>query len=497
MKILMVTAEAVPYAKTGGLADMVSALALSLHRAGHDVRIVMPRYYAINRSALRLIPEPMGVPVGSLGEQWTAVYATELPGSARANGGGLPVYFIDHEQSFGRDGVYGSPAESDFHDNPARFSVLCNGAFQLCRKLGWFPDVIHAHDWSAALAPVLLKFVERRQGFGGTASVFTIHNLGYQGNYSKDSFPALGLGWEHFFASGFEDWDRINFLKAGLCSADALTTVSPTYAAEIQSSEHGFRMDGVLRSRSGDLYGILNGVDTEIWNPAKDKRLARTYTARTLAAGKALNKAALQQRMGLPADASVPLIGMVTRLTDQKGVAEVFAPTFGCAYRLCSQIPLQFAVLGAGERWCQDEIRQLESKLPNFRAYLGYDDGLSHQIEAGSDFFLMPSRYEPCGLNQMYSLLYGTLPIVRRTGGLADTVQNYDDKTGGGTGFMFDYLSPQSVFDTVCWAVYAWSHRPDHIAHMRKRAMQQEFGWSVAAARYADVYEAALKKLAR
>lgn len=488
MKILMVTAEAVPFAKTGGLADAVSALAIVLNKLGHDVRIVMPRYYKIDRSTLEPLEGPMGVPAGYI-EAWTEVYQGTMPGTE-----GLPVYFIDHEQSFGRDGVYGTSADPDFHDNPYRFSVLCHGAFQLCRKIDWYPDIIHAHDWSAALAPVLLRFIQRNNGFQKTASVFTIHNLGYQGVYGKYNYPATGLDWNFFYAAGFEDWDRINFLKAGLTSADMLTTVSPTYAKEIQTPSSGFRMDALLRHRSQDLVGILNGVDTDVWNPSKDTFIAENYSVKNLE-GKAKDKAALQKRMGLPVDPDVPLFGIITRLADQKGVAELFAPTYGSMYKICTEMKVQVVVLGAGERWCEDELRALESKLPNFKAYIGYDESLSHQIEAGSDFFIMPSRYEPCGLNQMYSLLYGTLPIVRRTGGLADTVQNYNQETGEGTGFMFDELTPQSVFDTVGWAVYAWYNKKDHILAMQKRAMAQDFSWEASAEGYLEVYKRALSKL--
>lgn len=486
MKILMVSAEVVPFAKTGGLADAVSALSIALEKLGHDVKIVMPRYYKIARDKLTLLDGPMGIPTGP-GEAWTAVYTAKMPGSKN-----LPVYFIDHEQSFGRDGVYGTPQETDFSDNPERFSVLCHGAFQLCRKLNWEPDIIHAHDWSAALAPVLLKWNEKWVGFGKTASVLTIHNLGYQGNYSKSHYPSLGLNWDYYFATGFEDYDRINFLKAGLVSADMLTTVSPTYAREIQMSEYGFRMDGILRERSGNLEGILNGVDTDIWNPAKDKKIPVNYTVKTIAK-KVENKLALQERMGLEVNPDIPLFGIITRLADQKGVAELFAPSYGCAYRMCSSMNMQLVVLGSGERWCEDELRNLQAKLPNMRCFIGYDDALSHLIEAGSDFFIMPSRYEPCGLNQMYSLLYGTLPIVRRTGGLADTVQNYDEATGEGTGFILDNLTPDAIYDTVGWANYAWYNKRDHIEKMKKRAMAQKFGWDISAAKYVEVYERALQ----
>jgi glycogen/starch synthases, ADP-glucose type len=485
MKILMITSEAVPYAKTGGLADAVSALSIALAKQGHDVRIVMPRYYRIDRNKLKLLPGPMGVHPGYQ-EIWTGVYEAVLPDTS------VPVYFIDHEQSFGRDGIYGGPGETDFNDNPQRFSLLGHAAFQLCRKIQWYPDIIHAHDWAAALAPILLKFNERHDEFARTASVFTIHNIGYQGVYGKHLFPYTGLSWDSFYAAGFEDWDRMNFLKAALVSSDKLTTVSPTYAKEIQRPEFGFRMDGILRYRNNDLTGILNGVDTEIWNPAHDKHIPAQYSVKTIEK-KGLNKEALQRRMGLPIDSSVPVIGIVTRLADQKGVSELFGPAYGSAFRICSELKLQMVVLGAGELWCENELASLNKTLPNFRAYIGYDDSLSHLIEAGSDFFLMPSRYEPCGLNQMYSLLYGTLPIVRRTGGLADTVENYDEQTGAGTGFILDNLTPQSIYDTVGWAVYAWYNKKQHILEMQKRGMEQQFGWNTSAKQYETVYKSAQK----
>ena len=488
MKILMVTSEAVPFAKTGGLADAVSALSIALTELGHDVRIILPRYYKIDREKLELLPEPMSVHCG-FGEVWTAVYKSVLPGKTP-----VPVYFIDHEQLFGRDGIYGTPQETDFHDNPERFTLLSQSAFQLCRKLDWIPDIIHAHDWSAALTPVLLKFKERFNGFEKTASIFTIHNLGYQGIYGKHKFHVTGLDWNVFYAAGFEDYDSMNFLKAGLISADFLTTVSPTYAKEIQNSAFGFRMDGILRYRSENLVGILNGVDTNVWSPAIDKKIVTNYTAASISK-KIDNKLALQEKMGLEINPDIPLIGIITRLADQKGISEIFAPTYGCAYNLCKDMKLQFVILGSGESWCENEIRTLQCKLPNLRAFIGYDDGLSHLIEAGSDFFLMPSRYEPCGLNQMYSLLYGTLPIVRRTGGLADTVENYNEATGDGTGFVLDDLTPQSIYDTVGWAIYAWYNKKDHIEKMKKRAMSSNFGWDESAKKYENVYEEALKNL--
>jgi starch synthase len=256
-------------------------------------------------------------------------------------------------------------------------------------------------------------------------------------------------------------------------------------------------LDGLLNIRADALRGILNGVDTDVWNPGTDKLIAKTYTADTVAAGKKANKRALQEAMGLPVRDDVPVIGMITRLADQKGIAEVFAPTYGCLYRLCASNDVQFVLLGSGEQWCVDEVNSLQGKLGNFRAKIGYSESLSHLIEAGSDLFLMPSRYEPCGLNQMYSLLYGTLPIVRRTGGLADTVVQYDDTPDAatGTGFVFDYLSPDALYDTIVWALYVYTRKPKAFAAMQHRAMAQNFTWNQAAVAYEDVYVEALARI--
>lgn len=485
MKILMVTAETVPFAKTGGLADMVSALAIQLSKMGHDVKIVMPRYYKIDRSKMTQLEGPMAIAAGQA-ETWSAVYTTTMPGCDN-----LSVYFIDHEQCFGRDGIYGVPGETDFHDNPYRFAVLNHGAFQLCRKLGWYPDIIHCHDWSACLAPAILKHVCRFCGFEKTASVLTIHNQGYQGQYSKDSFSALGIDWGLYYGAGFEHNGGINFLQAGVTSSDMITTVSPTYAKEIQTQEGGFGMDGLLRVRSEVVKGILNGADLKEWNPEIDKKIPANYSAKNMK-GKAICKEELQKKMGLEINPNIPVIGIVTRLADQKGIAEIFAPSYGSIYQICNDMKVQVVVLGSGEAWCENEIRNLQSKLPNFRAYVGYDDALSHLIEAGSDFFLMPSKYEPCGLNQIYSMLYGTLPIVRKTGGLADTVDNYNQETGDGTGFVFENLTPRAIYDTVGWAVWAYYNKTDHIKKMQQTGMKKTFGWDEAAEKYLSIYKEAL-----
>ncbi|MDR3247237.1 MAG: glycogen synthase [Treponema sp.] len=494
MKILMAASEAVPYAKTGGLADAVSALSIALAKLGHEVRLVIPRYYNVDRGELKQLEGAMGVPVGG-GEEWCAVYSSFLPGSPKKNP--VTVYFIDHEKFFGRDGIYGVPWEPDFLDNPRRFTFFSRAVFQLCRKIKWFPDILHSHDWPTALVPVFLKFWERPLGpkgeFAKTSSVLTIHNLGYQGIYSKDNYYFTNMGWDVFYNAGFEDWNMMNLLKAGLYGADKLNTVSANYAEETKTQAHGFRLDGVLRYRSADYSGILNGIDTGVWNPGKDRYLPLPYTDKNVKEGKAAAKAALQKEFGLPPDTKTPLIGMVTRLTDQKGVGELFGPGYGSAWAICRDMKVQMAILGTGDPWCEHELQSLSSRLSNFKANIGYRESLSHLVEAGSDFFLMPSRYEPCGLNQMYSLAYGTPPIVRKTGGLADTVENFNQEAGTGTGFMFDYLSPSSIYDTVGWAVWAWYNRRPQVEAMRVLGMKKDFSWEKSAKKYVTLYESCFK----
>jgi starch synthase len=487
MKILMVSSEAVPFAKTGGLADAVSALSLALAKLGHKVRLVIPRYYHINRDELSPLEGPLGVPVGGY-EEWSAVYTAPLPGSPAKNP--VTVYFIDHEAFFGRDGIYGTPSEPDFLDNPRRFAFFCRAVFQLCRKTGWKPDIFHAHDWPAALAPVFLKYGERQGDFAGSASVLTIHNLGYQGIYSRDNFSYTGLGWDVFYNTGFDDWNMMNLLKAGLYAADKLNTVSPNYAQETKTQAQGFRLDGVLRYRSADYRGILNGIDTELWNPEKDQYLPAPYGLEDLG-GKWKAKEALQKEFNLPQTPGVPLVGMVSRLTGQKGVGELFGPSYGSAWSICRDMNLQMVLLGTGEAWCEHELRSLSSRLSNFKVRIGYGEDLSHLIEGGSDFFLMPSRYEPCGLNQMYSLAYGTPPIVRATGGLSDTVENFNQDTGQGTGFMFEDLTPSAIYNTVGWAVWAYYNRRPQVEAMRLAGMKQDFSWKKSAHKYVEMYEGA------
>ncbi len=486
LNVLMVTSEVDPYAKIGGLADMVGSLARQLASTGIDVRLVLPRYFGIDVGKLRRIDGPLGVPAGGR-EEVCAAYAGRLPQSE------VSIYFLDHEELFGRDGVYGTRMQPSFDDNLRRFAILCRGALQLARRLGWTPDVVHCHDWPGALVPAYLNTIDAEGAFSATASLFTIHNMGYQGEFPLEEFPYTGLDLDRLRSLGFELDGQVNLLQAGITHADILTTVSPTYAREIQTPEFGHGLDGLLRARASDLYGILNGMDYDAWNPETDPHIAVKYSQRS-PGRKAKNKAALQAEMGLPVDPEVPLYGMVSRLVEQKGFGALCGPDHGRLYSICHDFDLQFVILGTGEAWCEEELRSLSARLPNLAVRIGFDNRLAHLIMAGSDFFLMPSRYEPCGLSQMYALRYGTLPIVRRTGGLADTVDNYDQTTGEGTGFVFDDLTPSAIYDTVGWALWSWHHRPEHLTAMRRRAMKRRFSWADSAQRYIALYREAIDR---
>ncbi|MEE4273993.1 MAG: glycogen synthase GlgA [Thermoanaerobaculales bacterium] len=486
MKILMVSSEVLPFAKAGGLGDVVASLSATLSDQGHDVRIVLPRYYSIDPGRLRRLDAPLGVPMGG-GEEWCAVGAATLPGFE------VPVYFLDHQRLFGRDGIYGLRSGPAFDDNLRRFTLLSRGALQLARMLDWTPDVVHVHDWPAALVPVYLNTIERQGFFRDTGSVLTIHNLAHQGIFPKEEIEHTLLGWEQFHGAGLEDRDSLNVLKGGLQNADVLTTVSPTYAEEIQTPEHGQRLDGLLRHRSTDLFGVLNGMDYTMWNPADDQYLPAGFSADDLS-GKVECKKALQQAMGLEVDPDLPVYGMVSRLVEQKGFGELCGPTHGSLYNICEDFDLQFVILGTGEAWCERELASLAARLPNLAVDLEFNEPLAHLIMAGSDFLLVPSVFEPCGLTQMYAMRYGTLPVVRRTGGLADTVASYDEATGEGTGFAFDLLTPSAIYNTVGWSLWAWNKRPEHIRDMQERAMAQRFSWELSTAKYLEIYGGAVDR---
>ncbi len=341
-KILMVTSETTPFAKTGGLAEVVSELAIHLSKLGADVRILMPRYYHIDREALRKKDEALGIWLKD-SEKWTAVYEGALPNSK------VPVYFLDHEQYYGRQGIYGPRPDEEFKDNAARFSLLSRGVFQLCRMLHWIPDIIHCHDWTAAPACYYLRKEEQHREFSSTRSVLTIHNLGYQGIFSLNDVSCLQQETDWLALSALEFAGSLNFLKAGIMSADQITTVSPTYADEIKRPEHGFGLDGLLSYRHEDLSGILNGIDYTVWNPAVDPYIAPHHYSIKNIRNKSIIKKKLQKEMKLPVNTKVPLVGMVSRMAEQKGFRELCGPGHGSLYSICRNMDVQFAILGTGD----------------------------------------------------------------------------------------------------------------------------------------------------
>jgi starch synthase len=481
LSVMFVASEAAPFRKTGGLADVVGALPIALAERGIDVRVVMPLYGGIRWDDLERLDGSLVVPMYN-GSVRSAVRLGRLPGS------NVRVYFVEHHRYFDRPYLYGPPGDA-YPDNLERFSFFARAALELCKATGFIPDVLHAHDWQAALVPVYANTVEWGRPLHGAASVFTIHNLAYQGVFAPGGMFITGLGWEHLNPHEFEHFGDLNLMKAALKHSTMLSTVSPTYCREIQTPASGYGLDGVLSDRRGDLWGILNGIDVREWNPETDRHLPATYSADD-ASNKQKCKAALQQELGLPVEPDVPLFGVIGRLTHQKGF-DVLAHAM---HELLSW-NMQMVLLGTGDADAEHFFGELSwHGGDKFRAVIGFNDALAHRIEAGSDFFIMPSRFEPCGLNQMYSLRYGSVPIVRRTGGLADTVENYDERNQSGTGFCFDDLTVDALRNTIGWALSTYHDRPDHYRGLQTRGMQQDFSWARAAEAYEHLYLEAYRR---
>jgi len=483
LKILIAAAEVVPFAKSGGLADVVGALPKALRKLGHDVRVVMPRYYIIDKDKYNLKPleGSLGVPMGVIGEEWAGVYEGVLPGSD------VPIYFIEHERYFGRKGLYDENGIA-FSDNDNRFIFLSRAAMQLAKKLHFKPDIIHANDWHTAAMPIFLNTVYAQDpDFEHTASVLSIHNLQHQGKFYKGAMDVLGIGWEHFTEDELEEYDGINLLKGGIVHSNAINAVSQKYADEIRTSEFGWGLEGLIGHHSIKLFGILNGVDYEEWSPAIDTFISANYDIDKMD-GKKICKQALQKTFNLPQRENVPVIGLVGRLVEQKGIS-LLAEVIGGLL----EMDIQIVLLGTGEVWAEHFFSNIASIYPEkFGTYIGYKNDLAHQIEAGSDFFLMPSLFEPCGLNQIYSLRYGTLPIVRATGGLDDTIANYQPYTGRGDGFKFYDASSEALYGTVKWAVDTYYNDKNGMEELIENAMKKQFNWEVAAKAYEEMYQYSL-----
>lgn len=477
----MVASEVAPHAKSGGLGDVVAALPKALAAHGHSVTVVAPRY--------------RGVPVASAAADRFDVemggHHHEAAAFVQEVTEGVRVVLIEHPAFFDRDGLYGL-GHHDYEDNPRRFGFLSLAALEFARREGRRVDVVHAHDWQGGLTPVYLR--TRYAGdavLGDAAAVFTIHNAAYKGLCSADWLPQLGLPFELYTPDGLEYWLHVSLLKAGIVYSDIVTTVSPRYAQELMTPEVGFGLEGLMRARRDVLLGIRNGIDVDAWNPATDPRLPQPYSADDLA-GKALAKRELCETFRVASDAPAdrPLIAMISRMVDQKGldiIAEV-------ADRL-PELDATFVVMGEGEPWYQDMWQSLARRYPDRVAVrIGFEEGLSHLIEAGADLVMMPSRYEPCGLNQMYSLRYGTVPVVRATGGLADTVEDYDQAEGTGNGFTFTDPTGAALFGTLRRALSVYRDEPARWRGLQQAGMARDFSWQSSGRAYVEAYEQARGK---
>ena len=456
MKIVMCASEVVPFAKTGGLADVAGALPLALEEEGEEVIIVMPRYKSIQDSKFNIKRLKGDVSYSTVGKN-------------------IKVYFIENDAYFNRDNLYGEKT-GDYPDNLDRFSFYCKKVLELLKEINFKPDVIHVHDWQASLVPVFLKNLYANDAFyKKTKTVLTIHNIGYQGLFPKDQFPKLGLDWNLFGIEGFEFYDQVNILKGGMIFSDVINTVSPTYAKEIQTKEFGFGLEGVLNKRRDSVFGILNGIDYAIWNPETDKYIAKNFSLKDTS-GKLACKEDLQKFSKLPTKNDVPLIGIVSRLAQQKGF-DILAEGID---EIC-KMNLQIVILGTGDIKYHEIMEEMVRKYPKvISLHLRFDDPLAHKIYAGSDIFLMPSRYEPCGLGQLISFRYGTIPLVFKTGGLADTVNEAN-------GFVFDNYSRAALIETIKKTISTFNSKKKWEALVAK-AMKSDFSWEEQSRKYLEMY---------
>lgn len=470
LHVLYVASECAPWSKTGGLADVSAALPAALRALGIDARVLMPLYPTVPRNELREFAHYSAT--ARLPE--ARVVAGELPNR-------VPIFLVNCPALYDRaGGPYQDEAGHDWNDNARRFALLARIAANLGSSgaEGWQADIVHCHDWQTGLAPAYMRYGPQPHA----ASVFTIHNLAFQGIFPADIIEQIELPAASFNVDGVEFYGQCSFLKAGLAYADALTTVSPTYAMEIQRESHGMGLHGLLQNRSDTLTGILNGIDTEVWSPASDRHIARRYDAATLER-KVHNKRALQERLRLP-QTDAPLLAVVSRLTDQKGIDWVFEIASAIA-----QLPAQLVLLGRGDERYEAAARGLAQAMPqSVSATIAFDDALAHQIEAGADTLLMPSRFEPCGMNQLYSQRYGTVPIVRATGGLADSVDDFSAATGAGTGFVYREPSARALLATIKRALVIFRDRASW-RRLQRNGMSRDFSWDASARRYAQIYE--------
>jgi starch synthase len=475
MHIAFVASECVPFSKTGGLADVVGALPRALAAAGHEISVYIPRYRLTRIPEERTVVQSITVPFDDRYRFCSILTGAGYPG--------VKFYFVDYPPYFDRDGLYGT-SSGDFPDNAERFAMFCRAVLEGSKILG-VPDIFHCHDWQAGLVPVLLRtqYVED-PAFRNSGIVFTIHNIGYQGLFPAEILPLLMLPWDLFTITKMEFFGNVNFMKGALAYSDFITTVSKRYSQEIQTTEYGFGLEGVLKERAQTVTGILNGVDYEEWNPETDKFIAAHYSSEDLS-GKQVCKRDLLASFGLQnADPNLPVIGIVSRFAAQKG--------FDLIGQVLDRLALEdvlLVVLGSGDKLYEEMFLRLARQVPHKLAVkVAYDNVLAHKIEAGADMFLMPSHYEPSGLNQLYSLKYGTVPVVRATGGLDDTIDPWDPRTKKGTGFKFIEYTGEALLRTIHQAMQVYRDQ-DSWQKLMRNGMSKDFSWKVAAREYVRVYE--------
>lgn len=478
----MVSSESVPFSKSGGLADVVGALSTALASLGEDVRVLLPLYGSGESSSFTELTVTLELPLLG-GEELVTFSETTL--------NKVTYYFLRHPYFTARKGIYGDTSFTPYCDNLRRFALLNKAVLALCKALDWKPDVIHCHDWTTGFVPYLLK-TEQDPFFGKTRSMMTIHNLAYQGEFSRLELLGTDIMPEERMFSGERANKRTNMLKTGLEFADLLTTVSPTYAKEIQTQELGCHLEGLLSERKNQLNGIINGIDYEEWNPETDPFLTHHFSAENLA-GKELTKAEIQAEFSLEVDASIPLFAMISRLAEQKGFVELLEGSPCALERMLTEQRMQMIIVGTGDHTLEKKLVEIGKNHPNLSVNILFSNRAAHLLEAGADFFLMPSRYEPCGLNQLYSLRYGTLPVARRTGGLADSIIDLDENPEEGTGILFEQMSGHGILEAVERSLAWYRKGQKSMNEIRTRCMQWDSTWQRSAHSYLALYESSIR----
>lgn len=483
MRILFVAAEASPFAKTGGLGDVTASLAKALTLRGHEVAVVLPKYLMVDRAGHRTEPIDLPLLFRIDNEERTGwIHRAQFPGSE------VGAYFVVNDHYYNRNGIYHENGK-DYPDNLARFTFFCRAVIQLLRSDEFMPEIVHCHDWQTALVPTYLKTVDRGDPeLDRLKTVFTIHNLAYQGFFPRDQFMVTGLPWGHFNPEELEFYGDLNLLKGGIIYSDFITTVSERYAAEMMTPEYGCGMESIVHANRHRIVGILNGADYEVWNPSTDAYLPERYTSEDLS-GKAACKAALQAEFGLPVSANTPLLGTVSRFDDHKGLDLIHE----ALDLLLLDGEIQFVILGEGKPELERMFTEMRSRFPRqVGVFVAYDEEKAHRIQAGADIFLMPSRYEPCGLAQLHAMKYGTPPVVRQAGGLADTVRDYNDAQRDGHGFVFSQMEPKDFMQAIGRALALYRDKTAWTA-LQRRAMARDFSWTRSAEKYENLYQRVLE----